>query len=290
MKKRDFLVSNIFLTPAFVFYTLFVIVPVFLTAYYTLTRWDGVSPKVFIWFQNYRYLFTDRKFVTSAKNTLILVLLCLIIQIPVSLLMAHLVNNIRRGYRFFRTIFFGPVVISSAIIAVMFDLILNADVGVVNYVFKRIGFDFLVLRWLTDPKVVLYSVSLPMVWHYLGIYFIVFLAGLQTIPDEIVESATIDGASGSIIFFRIIIPMIWEIIQIVIILALTNALKAFEYSWIMTWGGPDVASSYLSVYMYRLAFREYSFGYGSTVAFTILIFALAFTVAFKRMAAKFDTG
>lgn len=82
--------------------------------------------------------------------------------------------------------------------------------------------------------------------------------------------------------------MLWEIIQIVIILVFTNALKAFAYSWIMTWGGPDVASSFLSVYMYRLAFREFSFGYGSTVAFTILLFALLFTIVLKRFAAKFN--
>lgn len=286
MRNRFDLTSAAFLAPAFILFTLFVIFPVFVTLFFSMNKWDGVSDKVFIWFGNFQKMIQDENYRIVAKNSFVLVLLSLAIHIPLGLVISYLVYRTGFGCKFFRTVIFGPVVISYAILAVMFAILLNDDVGAINYVLRAVGLDFLAQRWLTDPKVVLYSVSLPKIWHYMAVPFIIFLAGMEGIPEEILESARIDGATSPQVFFRIVIPVMWEIISIVIILCVTEHLKSFAYSWIMTWGGPDVFSAYIAVYMYRLAFREFAFGYGSSVAFSIFVYAVLFTVVFRKIARR----
>lgn len=285
-KQRNLAISATFLAPAFILFSVFVFAPIFMTFSYSLTDWDGVADKVLMGFQNYGTMFTDPRYLKSLTNTLTLVVLSILIEVPAGLVLAFLLSRVRFGYKFFRSVYFGPVVISSAIVAVMFSVLFNDDVGAINYILRAIGLGAIAPRWLSDKTMALYSVCIPQIWQSIGITFILFLAGMQSIPDEILESARIDGASSTQVFFRIVIPLIAEVIQMVIILAVTGALKSFDFSWIMTWGGPDVASSFLAVYMYRLTFREFSFGYGSTLAFSILVYSFLFSVVFKRIASR----
>jgi raffinose/stachyose/melibiose transport system permease protein len=281
MRYRNICLSTIFIAPSFLFYTTFVIVPVILTAYYGMTDWDGIGKRTFIFLHNYLRLFADPDYGVVVRNTTILVLFSLVVQLPLGLLLAHLTTRVTTGFKFFRTVFFGPIVISAAIIAVMFSILLSDDIGPLNFILRKIGLGSLAFRWLADPRVVLFAVSLPQVWHGIGYAFIIFLAGLQTVPEEILESAKIDGASSVQVFFRILMPLIAEIFIMVIIICVTGTLRSFDYSWIMTWGGPGISSSFLAVYMYRLTFREFSMGYGSSVALSILLLSLFFTILFR---------
>jgi len=286
MKKGENLFSAVFLTPAFIFFTIFILFPICLSFYYTLVEWSGIGDKTFIWFDNYKELVKDKEYWQVAKNTFTLVLLAIVIQNPVGIVLAYLISRIKFGYKFFRSSIFLPVVISAATTGLMFSLLLNNDLGIFNNVLKSIGLGFLQQNWLTDPKVVLYSVALPQVWQYLGIHFIIYLAAIQSIPKEIFESAHIDGANGFQVLRRIVIPLMWDVVQIAIVLNVTGSLKAFDMSWIMTWGGPGSASSYISVLMFRYAFKGFNFSYGTTVAMTILIYSLLFTVIFKKFFSK----
>jgi len=283
-RARDTSFSVAFLAPSFVLYTGFVILTIGMAVYYTMTNWTGVGPKTWIWFKNYVTLFTrDPDYWTVTKNSFILVALAIAIQNPLGLLLAYLVSRVKHGYRFFRSAIFLPVVIPMASTGTLFALFLSGDTGALNWLLNAVGLGALQRMWLSDSKVALYAVALPQVWQYLGIHFIIYLAAIQSVPAEIIESAHIDGASGWRIMRRIIIPLLFEVILIGVILNVTGSLKAFDMSWIMTWGGPGISSAYISVLMYRYAIKGFDFAYGTTVAMTILIYSLVFTVGFRRI-------
>jgi raffinose/stachyose/melibiose transport system permease protein len=285
-RKGDTAFSVFFLSPAFVIYTIFVISAIGLSLYYTTLHWKGLGDKVFVGLQNYVDLVKDPEYWQVAKNSFTLVLLALFIQNPVGLLLAYLITRVKFGFRVIRSLIFLPVVIAAASTALMFQLLLNDDIGIFNSLLRFIGLGFLQRVWLSDPKVVIFAVGLPQVWQYLGIQFIIFLAAIQSIPQEIIESARMDGATGLTFIGRILIPLLWETIQICIILTVTGSLKAFDMSWIMTWGGPGISSAYISVLMYRYAFKGFNFSYGTTIAMTILIYSVVFTFVFKKVFGK----
>jgi len=291
LRKGVNLFSNLFLTPAILVYSVFVIIPVFLTFYYSLTDWDGVSPKVFQWFANYKELILDENYWVVAKNNFTLVLIALVVQNPVALVLAYFVSRVAKGkgYRAFRSVYFLPVVISAAATALMFSLMFNNQVGPLNYLGRTFDWKWLDISWLSDPKIVLYVVISVQVWQYIGIQFIIFLAAIQSIPEEILESAYLDGVSNLKMVWFILLPLLWEVVQICIIWTVTGCLKAFDHAWLMTWGGPGYASTYLPVYMFRTAFKEFGFSYGCTIAISILFFSLVFTVLFKRFVSRETT-
>jgi len=285
-RKRDIIFSIGFLSPTLILYCTFVIYAIILAFYYTLTDWSGIGDKSFVWFANYKELILDPEYWQVTKNSCTLVLLAILIQNPVGLLLAFFISRISKGYRVFRSAIFLPVVIPAATTGLMFSLLFNNDLGIMNGFLKTIGLGFLQQNWLTDPKIVIYSVALPQVWQYLGIHFVIYLAAIQSIPKEVIESAFIDGANSFQTFRKVVIPLVWDVIQIGIILNVTGALKAFDISWIMTWGGPGISSAYISVLMFRYAVKGFNFSYGITIAMTILIYSVTFTVVFRKIFGK----
>lgn len=286
MKKVSMTSKFIFLGPSVLIYTLLVIVPVIFSTYYSFTDWNGIGELKINGLANFIEMFKDPDFIVSFKNTLICTGISLLFQIPIGLLLSYLLYRGIRGLKIFRAIYFLPVVIAPMAIGLMFTLFLNNETGVLNNLLVSIGLPNLQKAWLSDPKVVLYSVITPQMWQFVGLYVIIFLAALQTISDEIIESAEIDGATSSTIFFKIICPILSDVIKLSIILCFTGSLKSFDYSWIMTGGGPGVRSAYLGVYMFKSAFINTSFGIGSATTLVILITALAFTAIFNKLTAK----
>jgi len=279
--------SVLFLMPGFLLYTIFVIIPVFYSIDYSLTEWNGGGKPEFIWFRNYARLFQDPAYWTVVKNTYLLALLTVIFQISIGLLLAYLLYLTVRGFRFYRTVYFLPVVVAALSIGVMFALFYNGYLGPINTALEALGLSFLVRNWLSDREVVLYSVIAPQVWQYIGLFAVIFLAGIRSIPVEIFESAKIDGASTTRIFFSIVVPLLSEFIGICLILAVTGSLKSFDHSWAISGGGPGNASSMIATLMYKSAFKNFQFGYASTITVTILFYAVTFTVFFKRYINKF---
>jgi raffinose/stachyose/melibiose transport system permease protein len=166
----------------------------------------------------------------------------------------------------------------------MFTVFLSGDFGPINSFFGSIGLESLQLAWLADSRIVLYSVIFPMIWQFIGFYVVIYLAALYSISPAIFESAVIDGAGSFKIFYRIVVPLLRDIIGITAVLSVTGSLKAFEHSYIMTWGGPGVLSSFLGVYVYRHAFYNANFGYGSAIGVTVLLFALVVYFFYRKFA------
>ena len=281
-RGQERLFSVLFLSPAFLLYTGFVIAPILVSAYYAMTNWDGVGEMSFVGLRNFEKLFRDSDYWLTFRNSVKLVVLSVAIQIPMGLIFAYMLYLTVRGFKFFRTVFFLPVVIAPAAIGLMFMLFFNGELGPLNVLLDRLGLDFLMRSWLSDKNTVLYAVMFPMIWQYIGYYILIFLAGLQSIPEQIFESAKIDGASSIQTFVHLAVPMMRDLIVVSIVLCVTGSLKAFDHAYIMTWGGPGVRSSYLAVYMFRTAFMQSQLGKGTAIAITILLLSLVFTYLFNR--------
>lgn len=287
MKKyRKAPVCIAFLTPVFLLYTIFLFIPLVQTGYYSFTKWNGVTDKIFVGLDNFKELMGNNDYWLTFQNTIQLVVITLVIQVPVGLLLAYLLYMKTKGMKIFRTIFFLPVVIAPVAISLMFSLFYNSEIGVFNRILEMVGLGRFQTNWLSNIHTLLYAVMAPQVWQYIGLYVTIFLGALQSIPEELVESAEIDGANRVQTFFRIILPEITGFTNICIILCVTGSLKAFEHSWIMTGGGPGVRSAYLGVYMYKTAFVNSEFGLGSAITVTIVVLSLVITLLFNKIAAR----
>lgn len=289
MKKTWSWFSTLFLAPAFLSYTVFIIVPVFYSMYYSLTKWNGGGKPAFLSLDNYIRLWNDKTYWDVVGNTLTLAALTVVFQVSLGLIFAYLLFQTFAGFRFFRTVYFLPVVVAPVTIGIMFSMFYNGDLGPLNKLLEAVGLSFLKHNWLSDSKIVLYSVIFPQVWQYIGLFTVILLAGLRSIPNEIFESAKMDGASSGRIFFSIVIPLLSEFIGICVILAVTGSLKSFDHSWVLTTGGPGSASAYIATLMYKTAFKNFQFGYASAITLTILVYAITFTVIFRKILSRYET-
>jgi raffinose/stachyose/melibiose transport system permease protein len=280
-KTKDTIFKIVFIAPGTIIYTTIMVIPIFFSIYYSLLKWDGVGKQRFIGFKNYINLFTSRNYQIITQNTLTLVACAFFITTSLALIVAYLIYRTKVGFKIFRGVIFMPVILSAVVIGLIFSILLHADMGPLNAALRDFGLGRFARAWMGDPKTALGSVIVPQIWQSIGYYTIIFLAGMQSIPTELIESAQIDGANSFTVFRKIVIPLIAEILQIIIILIVTSSLKSFGFSWIMTKGGPGVRSSFFTVYMFTKAFLESDFGMSSTISFNILVYAMGFTLLFK---------
>jgi raffinose/stachyose/melibiose transport system permease protein len=276
-RRSKYQFAVLFSAPATILYTVFLIVPLVGVLAISLTKWNGAGSMRFIGIDNFKALFAPGSDIyTVSYNTMILIVLHLLIQIPMALAVSYLLYRTTRGFRFFRGVYFLPTVIAATCIALMFSILLNGDIGPFNKVLDAIGLHAIAKNWLSDPTWVLYSVSLITVWQYTGYHVTLMLAGMQLVPEEVIESATIDGASSTRIFFDIMIPLVKNIIKVSLLFCLTGCLKQFEHAFIMTWGGPGISSTFLTILMYKTAYLKGDLGLSASIALMIIVPALLF--------------
>lgn len=278
IQKRNTRFSIAYQAPSLILYTVFLAFPTMMSLYYSLLKWNGITAPRFVGLSNFVKLFTiDRYFWDVLKNTCVSMAAGILIQMVIALIFAYLVYRTKRGFHFYQSVYFVPVVISATIIGLMFTLLFNSTFGPVNTILGALGLESLQHSWLSDPSVVLFSVIFPGIWQYIGYHFIILLAGMQSIPEEIMESAVIDGANSVAIFFRIVIPNILGMIQVSVILNLVGSIKTFDIPYLMTQGGPGAKSSFLSIYMYKEAFINSNLGKGTAIAVCMLVLAVGIT-------------
>lgn len=286
MKSKNNGTAILFSAPAFLLYTLFIIIPVGYSAYYSVTNWNGVSASVFNGFANYLEIFQTKDYWKVLLNTMRLLMASVFVQIPIAMVLSFLLLRGTRGYKFFRTLYFFPVVVAPVAIGIMFSLFYNGDVGPLNQLLDAVGLGVLRRNWLSDVKVVINSVIFPQIWQYIGYSLVILFTSMKSIPQDIFESADMDGASSTQVFLRIVIPMIFDTIMIAVVLVVTGSLKSFDYCWALTKGGPGNASALMSVYMYKTAFVQNQFGTGSAITMTILVYSIGLTTIFKKIGSR----
>jgi raffinose/stachyose/melibiose transport system permease protein len=205
-----------------------------------------------------------------------------------ALALAVMVGRGLPGRGLFRTILFMPYVLSEVNVAIMWMLLYNPDPdrGLLNAIVVGLGAE--PIGWLSDPKVVLFSIFFALTWKYFGFHMLLYLAGLQNIPTEIEEAARIDGANGFQNFFYITLPLLSSTIRTSVYLSVLGSIQQFIMVWIMTKGGPVNASEVLATYMYRFGFIRFQLGYGSAVAIYMFILCLIFSLIYQRLTRQPD--
>ena len=261
----------------------FVLIPIGKTFYYSFFAWDAISSMKFIAFRNYTNLIKDPIFRIAALHVLIYVLTSLAVEIPLGLVLAFVISGKIRGQKLFRVLFFQPVVLPATAVALMFLLIYEPNFGLLNSLFKSIGLDGLTSNWLADRKIAFFPAMIPRIWQNIGLSFIILQAGIKSIPYEFFEAAFIDGiAENSFRMFRIILPMLWDKLQVCIILVVVGVMKSFEHIFALTEGGPNHATEIFGTYLFDSIFRSMEYGYGSSLAVVIFVTGLIFTFVFKK--------
>lgn len=274
-----------FLVPGLAVFLGMFIFPVIYTAVLSTTDWKGVGPLNFVGIDNYINLFTkDTVFWLSVKNTFIILGVALVGQLIPAFVLALLLHHFTKGVRIFRNAFFIPVLLSTAAIALLWQKIFDPNYGVLNELFKSIGLYALDKDWLIDKETVLMAVIAPVVWQWIGYHMIIMYAGLKSIPDQYAEAARIDGASGVQVVFKVTIPLMRDIIKICVVLATIGSLKIFDNIYLMTGGGPYNLTSTVAIQMYKESFLKLQFGYGSSIAISLMaICIVAFVLINKFM-------
>ncbi|MGP4038628.1 carbohydrate ABC transporter permease [Gracilibacillus sp. D59] len=260
--------------PALTIYLIFSIVPIFISFYYSFMSWNGFSEMQFIGLANFKEVLQDSVFWLSVRNNILVVLASVFGQIPIALALALLLNRKIKGAKFFRTIGFMPVVISTVVISITWRMIYNSEYGMINNFLEAIGLGFLQQNWLGDPTWAMVAVCITIIWQFVGLYFIIFLSALQTVPKEILEAADLDGASEWQKTRYVVIPSIWNIILISIVLCISGSLKTFDLIYVMTSGGPANSTEVMATYMYNKTFEGLRYGYGSAISVLIFVFSI----------------
>lgn len=259
------------LLPALLIFIVFAIVPIIWSGYYGFFDWSGLGTLKFVGLNNYEMMLQDPIFWRALKNNLILVASAIIGQVPIALLLALLLLKNSMFNRIIRSAVFMPMVLSTVVVGLIWGYIYQPEIGLLNNLLETIGLESWTRAWLSDPKVNMYAVSIPINWANIGPYLIIFIAALQNISSEVNDAAKIDGAVGHRKLFFVTLPIMWETIVVTIVLCISGSLKAFDHVIVMTGGGPAQSTELLATYMYNNSFTVYRYGYGSAVSTMIIL-------------------
>ena len=270
-KKRFDTVAFAFIAPAFLFFTLFIIVPTLASVYYSFTSWDGLSPTVkFVGLANYKEIATGARFRNALANTFILTFFISILENTMALILALLVDNVKWWKNFFRSAFYIPVLISGIVSGFIWKIMYNYNFGAINTILTSMGMGGLKQDWLGNPSLALIMVGVVLVWKGAGYYMIIYLASLQSVSTDVIEAASIDGASPWQRFRHIIMPLISGAFTINFTLSLINGLKVFDQISVMTDGGPGFTTETIVYLLYKVGFNEGRQGFGTAVGIVLL--------------------
>lgn len=233
-------------------------------------------------FANYARLLADGRFWHALGNNMLLVVVSVVFQLSLGMVLALILNSGMRGTKFFRTIYFMPLLLSTVATGILWQLMLDPYSGLFNNLLAFIS-PKEKLSWLGSEKVVMFAVLFVICWQYIPQYMILLRAGMTNIPEEIYEAATIDGASGWQQFWLMTLPLLSGTIKTSAVLSIVGSLKYFDLVWVMTGGGPNGYSELMATYMYKRAFQDDMMGYASTIAACMVVISLAVIVVFQYM-------
>jgi multiple sugar transport system permease protein len=274
----------LFLLPYLLFFVAFRLGPAVAGLGVSFTNWAVVGQPQWVGLANYEAMFRDPRLLTALRNTLFFTALTVPLLVVLGLALAIFLNQPRRGRTLGRVAVFTPYVMMSTAVGVVWTWLLEKDYGLINVYLGKLGIPN--VPWLTDERAAMYAIVLATVWWTVGYGMVLFLAGLQDIPEELYEAARIDGASPWGLFRYITLPLLAPTTFLVILLTIINSFQVFDQVYVMTSGGPGSATLTLVQYIYVTAFQFFKMGYGAAIAgllFALLIiFALVQTRAYRR--------
>jgi multiple sugar transport system permease protein len=277
-------VGYLFVAPLIIGLLVFTYGPVLAAFGLSFTKGDYISTPRFIGINNYVRLLNDDLFWKSLRNTLYYVIGVVPVSLVLSLLLALAMNQKLRGIVFFRTVFFLPSITASVTIGLMWLWIYNPEFGVLNFLLKQIGIKG--PTWLSSPEWAMPAIMVMAIWRSLGYNMLIYLAGLQGIPDVYYEAAEIDGAGRWAKFRHITVPLLSPTTFLLLTLSMIGAFQVFEYTYVMTGGGPVYSTLTMVLNIYNFAFRNFEMGYASALAYVLFFILLALTAIQFRMQSR----
>ena len=270
----------IMIMPAVILFTVFFLAPIFISVYYSFTDFSGIGTAKFIGFKNYQVLLKDKFFFIALKNTFIILIGITITILPLSFIVALLLEKPFRGSGVVQSMIFAPNVIAPILVGLIWLFILDPKMGMINAILRSIGLSDYQQQWIGGKTLTPYSVAFVYLWQVLGFYTTINMAGLRSIPADIYEAAEIDGANYFQRIRKITIPMMKNTIVINTILIITGGFKIFETVKQLTNGGPNHMSDVLVTYMYDTTFTSSRYGYGMAVATVSFVLCLIFSIIY----------
>ncbi len=275
-KKKERLESVLYTIPALLLVSVVFYIPFVMGGYYSLTKWNGIAKEpVFIGFKNYATLFESSSgFLTSLVFTAKYTILFMILANVLALAIAVALTKKFIGVSIFRSMFFVPYIMSMTIVGFIWKFIFSQGFAVL---YEKTSMEFLNWSWLGSGKLAFYSVVFVGVWQALGFYIVLYIAGLQAVPTDVLEAATIDGAGSFKKFFSVTLPLLKPSIITCVFMSLTNSLKVFDIILALTKGGPGEATYSATMDIYREAFQKNNYGLGSAKAIVFFVIVLVIT-------------
>ncbi len=267
-----------FLVPAFAFMVVFLHYPFVMNILNSFQKIGGLAAQSdgFLdpWYANYQEMLQDKNMYTALRNTFLLMAATVVFQVGIALVLAILVDQIRVGAKFFRVVYFFPIVISATALGLLFNLVFLRDKGMLNQFVELLGYQGDLIDW-KDQSRALFTMLLPVMWQYVGFYFVIIITGLNNISADLYEVAAIDGASRFQRIRYITLPLLHNVLCTCVVLAVTGALKAFDLPWIMFPKGMPLNSTWLtSTYMYYHACETRNTDYGCAIAVLIVLLGI----------------
>lgn len=290
-RKRDERVAAyIFVAPAVILLIAFLVVPMIYTVYFSGFKYQIMRPDAmkFIGFENYQKLFSDKNFWLALKNTVYFTVIVVPCQCALALALALLVSKKFRGVAAFRTMYFAPQLTSMVVISVLWSVLYNANpnTGLINSILVSLGMS--PIKFLSDANTAMNSIIFMSAWQGAGYQMMIFLAGLQGIPRDQYEAASVDGATKFKQFLYITLPGLKGTIKYVIMITMIQAMKLFTQPYIMTQGGPKNSTKTLVYYIYTQGFQKGNFGYACSIAAVFFVIVVCMSMAMKKVTAATD--
>jgi raffinose/stachyose/melibiose transport system permease protein len=290
MKKKpgQFLLLAFLLGPALLLFTLFVVVPVFQAAFFSMFKWKGLGPLTdFRGLDNFKLLFTNAVFIKALRNNLIIVIVSLVIEIPIALYAALIIGN--KNFKlavFFRTFFFLPYVLSEVITGLLWQFVYHPQYGLVKALYAFFAPGVVAPTLLGNTSTVLGAIMVAVIWKYFGFHMSILIAGLQDISEEVKEAAKIDGATERQTTWRIILPLLKPTLMISVFFSIIGSFQVFDVIWAMGKGDPVNSAETMVTYLYKFGMQRFNIGYGSAVAVTIFLICLTFSAIYNKRLLK----
>ena len=263
----------LFFLPGLLLYSIFFLYPTVSALFYSFTDWDGLSDAYqFVGVGNYeRALTGDSVFRKTVGNNLKFMLMVVVFQTLTALVFAMIVLKNTKANLFLRALYFFPTILSSVSVAFIWAFIYDPSLGILNQILELLGLDFLQQNWLGNSDIAIYSLAVTQIWFHAGQMLIIFVAGLQAIPEDLYEVAKIEGASKWQTFRKVTWPLLAPSATIVIAYTTIQSFKAFDLVFAMTGGGPNNSTEIIATYIFDVAFRSYNFGYASAISVLFMI-------------------
>lgn len=278
----------LFTAPVIILFCLIIVIPLAESAAMSFTEWDGVNEAVFTGLDNFKRLFTSRDLKVSIRNSLLYSGVLTVYQIGLGTLFAYFLANFNiKGRRFFKDVYFFPVLLSVSVVAQLWISVYHGDFGLINQLARHLGLAW-EQNWLYEPVKGVIAIVLAESWKGMGYHMLIIYAAMKNVPDVYYEASYIDGADKRQQFFHITLPLTIPTIKVCVVMCITYGFRAFEMIFLMTGGGPGNSSYTMPIMMYKALFGLQKYGYGSAIAVVIVVICVGMMLVINKLTERFD--